>query len=209
MLRSLSFFFALLITGCNHKLFPSAHVSNKTLKSHNTLYYFYDYTESDESGRLKVNNGWQYGRGLKAMTEIDSILERNIKYFGFDTMVRLEQGDRIVVDSIWNKLEHNLNDSAFQFVNKLSDKLRGNSTILKIRLNVSLFTRNTSGLGFYSNGNAYGNYLGILLQIYEGEIHNFSSLRSTPNLLTMKNTMFYPKRSRKFLDRILMNNLGG
>jgi hypothetical protein len=146
MFRLLSFFCALLLTGCSHKLFPKAHVYGKTMKSDNILYYFYDYTQTEPYEKVKVNQGLFIERGLKAMTEMDSILKKNIKSFGFDTLVRLEQGDRIVVDSIWNRLEYNLNDSAFQLVNKLSDKVRGKSTILKIRVNVRISTGPTSRL---------------------------------------------------------------
>jgi hypothetical protein len=110
------------------------------------------------------------------------------------------------VDSIWNRLEYNLNDSAFQLVNKLSDTVRGKSTILKIRVNVRISGGPTSGfgLGFYEGGSLYGSYLGILFQIYEGEITNFKSLRSVHSLFH-KTPMFYPKRSRKFLNKILIN----
>jgi hypothetical protein len=60
------------------------------MKSDNILYYFYDYTQTEPSEKLKVNEGLFIARGLKAMTEMDSILKRNIKSFGFDTLVRLE-----------------------------------------------------------------------------------------------------------------------
>lgn len=202
----MSFFCALLLTGCSYKLFPTAHVYNEKNMSNNKLYYFYDYTQTDPAEKLKVNEGLFIARGLKAMSEMDSILKRNIKSFGFDTLVRLEHRDRIVVDSIWNRLECNLNDSAFQLVNKLSDKVRGKSTILKIRVNVRISSGPTSGfgLGFYGGGSVYGSYLGILFQIYEGEIHSFKSLRSVHSFFH-KTPMFYPKRSRKFLDKILIN----
>jgi hypothetical protein len=191
------------LTGCSHKLFPSAHVSNKISFQYDTLYYYYDYTESDEFSDIKLNSGWQYGKGLKAMNDMDSILNMDIKSFGYDTVVRLQLRDKIVVDSMWNKFNRKLNDSAILLTHQLSDNLQNMATILKVRLNVSIFVRSTSGLGFYSNGTSYGNYLGIMIQTYKGEIQNLRSLRATPNFITMKHTMFYPMRSRRFLDRIL------
>lgn len=79
MFRLLSFLCALLLTGCSHKLFPTAHVYRKTMKSDNILYYFYDYTQAEPYEKLKVNQGLFVERGLKAMTEMDSILKKNIK----------------------------------------------------------------------------------------------------------------------------------
>jgi hypothetical protein len=166
-----------------------------------TLFYYCDYTEWD-MGEMTLNAGWNYGLGLSAMTEIDSVLKVQIKSYGFDTAIKIQKRDRIVVDSIYNKFLLDQNDSAIMLLPKLSINLLEGSNILKIRLKVVLPGRATSGLGFYNDGLVLGGYLGIFFGIQNGVVYNLNTVQASPHLF-MRNSLFSPQRSRNFLDRIL------
>lgn len=196
----LIFFICFLAIGCNRKLFPTAHFEGDGVVR-DTLFYFYEYTEW-QMGEMVLNKGWKHGLGLRAMTEMDSILREQVKMYGFDTAVRLIGRDRTVVDSIWDRFLRNQNDSARMLVSKLRSNLHRESNILKIRLKLTLPGSPTSGLGSYNDGMVMAGYLGILLGIKNGTFYRINTFQASPHLL-MRNYLFTPQRSRKFLDRIL------
>jgi len=201
-MRVLLFCYAcFLVMGCNRKLFPTAHISGIDIVQ-DTLYYYYEYTEWDESDEMKINAGWKYGLGLRAMTDIDGILKSQIKSYGFDTAVSLAAKDRVVVDSMWNRFLRNQNDSAFLLAPVLSNHLQIGSNILKIRLRVVLPGTATSGLGFYNDGLILGSYFGLLFSVNNGSINDLNTVQAYSHVF-MRNYLFTPKRARNFLDRIL------
>ena len=192
----------IILIGCNRKLFPTAHITTNE-RNRDTLHYYFDYLELDESDEIRLNNGYKHALGLRAMTEMDSILKKYIKSFGFDTAVRLQvRRDRTTVDSMYNRFLRNQNDSARMLVSKLRSNLQRESNILKIRLKLTLPGSPTSGLGFYNDGMVMAGYLGILLGIKSGTFYRINTFQASPHLL-MRNYLFTPQRSRKFLDRIL------